>query len=169
MITPQVIPEGLFGTQRGERPTPSQIDLLRKELGVDAILYGQIPWYGRTRLIYPILGESLDITVESVALGLATHWNPVVISANVGFELLTSTPLWFGGYYFFGWAFRPVTVEAWVVSAVDGKEVWHKSVERIISRKILKSYPESERSKKETQLEASLHRAIEATAKSLSK
>ncbi len=168
-VVPLVIPEGSFATQRGERPTPSQIEFLKKELGVDAILYGEIPWYGRTRLIYPILGESLDITAESVAIGLATHWNPIPIFANVGFELLTSTPLWFGGYYLLGWAFRPVTVEARVVSTADEKEVWHKSVDRIISRKILKSYPESDRSKKEIQLEASFRKAIEALAKSLSR
>jgi len=169
LVVPVVVPKGLFGTQRGERPTSSQLDLLRKELGVDAILYGEIPWYGRTRLIYPILGESLDISVESIALGLATGWNPVAIFANVGFELLTSTPLWFGGYYLFGWAFQPVTVEVWVLSTADGRLIWHKSVDRIVSRKILKSYPESERSKKEIQLEASLRSAIEALAKSLSK
>ncbi len=168
-VEPLVVPEGLFGTRRGERPTPLQIDLLRKELEVDAILYGDIPWYGRTRLIYPILGESLDIMAESVALGLVTDWNPVAIFANIGFELLTSTPLWFGGYYLFGWAFRPVTVEAWVLSTADEKEVWHKSVDRIISRSILKSYPESERLKKEIQLEATLRKAIEALARSLSK
>ncbi len=168
-VVPLVVPEGLFETHRGERPTPSQIDLLRKELGVDAILYGEIPWYGRTRLIYPILGESLDIVAESVAIGLATGWNPVPIFANVGFELLTSTPLWFGGYYLFGWALRPVTIEAWVLSTADGKQIWHKSVDRMLSRKILKTYPESERSKKEIQLEASLHKAIGALAKSLSK
>lgn len=168
-ITPVVVPEGLFGTQKGERPTPSQITLLRKELKVDAILYGEIPWYGRTRLIYPILGESLDITGESVALGLATTWNPVAIFANVSFELLTSTPLWFGGYYLLGWAFRPVTVEVWILSTEDGRKVWHKSVDRINSRTILKSYPESERSKKEIQLEASLRKAMEALARSMSK
>lgn len=168
-VMPQVVPEGLYGIRRGERPTPSQLDLLQKELGLDAVLYGEIPWYGRTRLIYPILGMSLDIVAESVALGLATKWNPAVISANVGFELLTGTPLWFGGYYLSGWAFRPVTVEAWVLSTADGREVWHKSSEHIISRKILKSYPESEQSKKEIQLEATLRKAINSLAKSLSK
>jgi uncharacterized protein YaeQ len=56
-----------------------------------------------------------------------------------------------------------------VLSTADEKEVWHKSVDRIISRSILKSYPESERLKKEIQLEATLRKAIEALARSLSK
>jgi hypothetical protein len=53
-----------------------------------------------------------DMTAESIALGLATAWNPIAIGANLGFELLTSTPLWFGGGYVFGVALRPVRVEA---------------------------------------------------------
>lgn len=168
-VEPVVIPEGLFGMHRGERPTAPQLDLLQKELGVDAVLYGEIPWYGKTRLIYPILGETLDVTAESIAIGVATQWNPVLIFGNIGFEVLTSTPLWFGGAYILGLAFRPVTVEAWVLSVQDGHEIWHKSADRIVSRKILKSYPESERPKKEIQLEASLRRAVSALSKSLSR
>ncbi len=169
MVDPVLIPEGLFGIQKGERPTMSQIEMLRKELGADAILYGEIPSYGKTRLIYPILGESLDIAGETIILGLATKWNEPLILANVGFELLTSTPLWFGGAYIFGFSFRPVTVEAWALSTESGKEIWHKSVDKIVSRKELRKYPESERSKKEIQLNISLRRAMESLAKSLSK
>ncbi len=73
-IDPLVIPEDVLETPRGERPSASQIELLQRQFGVDAVLYGQIPWYGRTRLIYPILGETLDITAESIVLGLATNW-----------------------------------------------------------------------------------------------
>ncbi len=168
-LEPVPIPEGLFGTHPGERPTTAQMDLLKRELKVDAILYGRIPWYGRTKLIYPVLGESLDISAETVILGFATGWNPAAIFGNIGFELVTSTPLWFGGYYIFGWAFRPVTVEAWVLSTSDGKEIWHKSIDRLVSGKELKNYSESERHKKEFQLEASLRRAVNSLAKSLSR
>ncbi len=168
-IEPVVIPEGLFGTHRGERPTPAQMDMLRKELGVDAVLYGDIPWYGKTRLLYPILAVALDITAESIVIGLATQWNSALIFGNLGFELLTSTPIWFGGAYLFGMAFRPVTVEAWVLSEENGQVIWHESADRIVSGEILKSYPESERSKKEVQLDASLNKTIRALAKSLSR
>ncbi len=166
-VEPVPIPTGLFGTRRGERPTTAQLALLRRELQVDAVLYGKIPWYGRTRLLYPILGEGLDISAESVILGLATGWNPGLVFGNIGFELLTSTPLWFGGYYAFGWAFRPVTVEAWVLSTTDGKVIWHESVDRLISGKGLKDYPPSDRRKKEIQMQVSLHRAVDAVARSL--
>ncbi len=168
-IEPVLIPDGLFGTQRGGRPTESQIDMLRKELGLDAVLYGEIPSYGKTRLIYPILGESLDITGETIIIGLATKWNTALIFGNIGFELLTSTPLWFGGAYIFGFSFRPVTVKAWAFSTENGKEIWHKSVDKLVSRKELREYPKPERSKKEIQLNISLRRALDAIAKSLSK
>jgi hypothetical protein len=120
---PVVIPDGYAGTRRGERPPPAQIAQFRHAFGVDALLYGEIPAYGRTRLIYPILGERVDISAESLASGFATSWNPVVIWANVGFGLLTSTPLWFGGGYLFGWAFRPMTVEPWMLATPEGREV----------------------------------------------
>ncbi len=168
-IEPVLIPEGILGTQRGEKPSPLQIEELSKQFNLDAVLYGQIPSYGKTRLIYPIIAETLDIAIETVIIGVVTNWNGPIIFANIGLELLLNTPIWFGGAYIFGWAFRPVTVEAWVLSAADGKGIWHESFDRIISGKVLKTYPESEQSKKEVQLEASLRRAISSLAKSLSR
>ncbi len=165
-VEPVLIPEGSFGTRIGERPSQSQIDLIREEYGVDAVIYGEIPWYGRTRLIYPIMGMSADILAESVIINSLTHSVSLVL-ANVAFDLVTSTPLWFGGAYIFGWAFRPVTVKAWALSTTDGKEVYSVTIDRIVDRKILATYPEQERSKKEIQLEASLHSAMRAVALSL--
>jgi len=166
-IEPVLIPQGAFGTRIGERPSQSQIDLIRDEYGVDAIVYGEIPWYGRTRLIYPIVGMSADILAESLIINSLTHSVSLVL-ANVVFDLVTSTPLWFGGAYIFGWAFRPVTVKAESISAIDGKEVWSETIDRIVDRKLLATYPERERSKKEIQLEVSLHSAVRAMALSLS-
>ena len=168
-ILPVLIPEGLLGTCPGERPSPSQIEMLREELGLDAIIYGEIPWYGKTRLLYPILGETIDISVETILIGVASRWNLGLMIGNIGLELLTSTPLWFGGFYLFGLAFRPVSIEAWVLSTEDGREIWHESVEIIMSRKILKTYPEADRSKKGIQLEASMRKAIAKLSESLSK
>lgn len=65
----KLIPDGFEGTHRGEAPSISQIEQLKKEFGVDAALYGEIPWYGKTRLSYPITGEFLDITAESLIIG----------------------------------------------------------------------------------------------------
>lgn len=159
-IEPVIIPDGFAGLKRGEKPTASQIEQIKKEFAVDAVFYGEIPWYGKTRLLYPILFESLDITAESIALGLLTHWNGALIVANIGFELLTSTPLWFGGTYVLGWAFRPVSIDGYVFSSSDGLQIWNKSVDQVSSREELKKYPEEDRKKKEVQLEVSLNNAI---------
>lgn len=166
-VEPVMIPEGAFATRIGERPSRSQIALIRDEYGVDAVVYGKIPWYGKTRLIYPIIGMSADILAESVIINSLTHSVSLVL-ANIAFDLVTSTPLWFGGAYIFGWAFRPVTIKAWVISATDGKKVWSDAKDRIVDRKILATYPEAKRSKKEIQLEVSLHSAMRAVALSLS-
>ncbi len=61
-IEPVLIPDGFAGTHKGEAPSASQIELLKKEFGVDAVFYGKIPWYGKTRLFYPIAAVFLDIT-----------------------------------------------------------------------------------------------------------
>lgn len=71
-----------------------------------------------------LVGMTTDMTAESIALGFATAWNPIAIGANIGFELLTSTPLWFGGGYVFGVSFRPVRVEARVFETVQGYPIW---------------------------------------------
>src|SRR5262249_25640606 len=126
------VPDHLFESRPKEQLSPAQLEVIRRELNVDAVLYGEVPWYGRTHLIYPILGEGLDILFESIVLGVATGGNLPIVFANVGIELATSTPLWFGGTYIFGWALRPVTVETWVYSAQNGKQVWHESAERIV-------------------------------------
>ncbi len=148
----------------GKEPEPAELQKAGQRAGVDAVLYGEIPWYGKTRLLYPVLGMSLDIAAETVIIGAATHWNLGLIAANTGFELLTSTPLWFGGAYLFGVAFRPVTVQARIYSTATGRRIWQGSYDRIVSGKFLEKYPESERSKKEYQLEASLANAVSALA-----
>jgi len=166
IVEPVLIPQGALGTRIGERPSQSQIVSIQNEYGVDAIIYGEIPQYGRTRLIYPILGMSADILAESVIINALTHSEGLIL-ANIAFDLVTSTPLWFGGAYVFGWAFRPVTVKAFAISVTDGKEVWSKTIDRIVDRKILATYPQRERSKKEIQLEVSLHSAMRAVSLSL--
>jgi len=91
--------------------TTAQLCALRDALNADVFVSGAVLDYGKVRWQWSAAGMMADMTWESVAIGLATAWNPAAIMANVGFELLTSTPLWFGGAYVFGLAFRPVRVE----------------------------------------------------------
>lgn len=167
-VEPIIIPVGTFGIRKGEKPTAEQLTLLKNKFDVDAIFYGEIPWYGKTKLLYPIIGETVDITAESILIEVVTgSW--ALVGANIVFELATSTPLWFGGAYIFGWSFRPVTVDGTIISSSDGKEKWSESFDRITSEKILETYPKEEQSKKEVQLEVSLRRAVGALAEAMSK
>jgi hypothetical protein len=79
-------------------------------------------------------------------------------------------PIWFGGGYVFGWAFRPVRIE---LSAIQLKPcegvVWSKQefVVRVPGRS-LDEYPPEEQKRKEVQLEANLNRALAELAETAS-
>jgi hypothetical protein len=103
-----------------------------------------------------------DIAWETVVIGLATAWNPAIILGNVGFELLTSTPLWFGGGYFFGVAMRPVRVEARAFEAFQGWPIWQTMEESIYAWGALKYLPEAVRDKKEAQLHLNIAETMES-------
>ena len=110
-----------------------------------------------------------DITWETITLGVATAWNPAVILGNVGFELLTSTPVWFGGGYLFGIAFRPVRIEARAFETLRGYPIWQSMEESAYARGVLKEFPEAVRDKKETQLELNLAEVMQSLGDSLTK
>ena len=96
-------------------------------------------------------------------------WNPIAIGANLGFELLTSTPLWFGGGYLFGIALRPVRVEARAFETVQGYPIWQAMDESAYAWGALKTLPEGVRDKKESQLELNLAEVMESLGDALTK
>lgn len=153
----------------GDLPKAKQLDEFRRRLGADLVVAGSILDYGKVRWQWMLAGMLADITWESVALGLATNWNPAAIFGNVGFELLTSTPVWFGGGYLFGIAFRPVRVEARAFDTVKGEEIWKEAESSAYARDALKEFPEDVRKKKEIQLELNLAEVMESIADSLLK
>jgi hypothetical protein len=108
-----------------------------------------------------------DMTWETVVIGLASAWNPGIILGNVGFELLTSTPIWFGGGYLFGVVSRPVRVEAAAWDTINGEEVWDQQEFAVYIWSRLKQVPEAERKKKEVQLYLNLKESMQELAASL--
>ena len=101
-----------LGLKPGALPTAEQVSILGQKLNADLVMVATIEDYGKVRWQWLLAGMLTDMTAESIILGVATSWNPIAIFANIGFELLTSTPVWFGGGYLFGVALRPVRVEA---------------------------------------------------------
>jgi hypothetical protein len=158
---------GELGIAPAEMFSHEQLNRLRLRLGADLLISGVVQDYGKVRWQWLAGGMLADMTWESVALGLATAWNPAVILGNVGFELLTGTPVWFGGGYLFGVAFRPVRVEASAIDPVTGAVVWHETEVAIFMRGRLKEVPEEDRKKKEVQLRLNLATAVEGLGDSL--
>jgi hypothetical protein len=101
-----------LGIRAGQFPTPDQIAQLGQRLNADLVVFATIEDYGKVRWQWLLAGMLADMTIDNVIIGFATAWNPVALAASVGWDVLTSAPIWFGGGYLFGVAFRPVRVEA---------------------------------------------------------
>ena len=153
----------------GVLPNPEQLTEFRLRLGADLVVAGSILDYGKVRWQWSIAGMFADISWETVAIGVATAWNPGIILGNVGYELLTSTPLWFGGGYLFGVAMRPVRVEARAFETFQGYPIWQAMDESAYAWGTLKTLPEGVRDKKETQLELNLAEIMESLGDALTK
>lgn len=153
----------------GTLPNAEESAVFRRRLGVDLVITGSILDYGKIRWQWLMAGMLTDMTAESIALGIATSWNPIGLGANVGLELLTSTPLWFGGGYLFGVAMRPVRVEARAFETINGYPIWQSMEESVYAWSALKTFPEEVRDKKELQLKLNLAEIIESLGDSLTK
>lgn len=157
-----------LGLKAGPIPDPAQLAALRTRLEADLVVVASIQAYGKVRWQWLLAGMLTDITTETVVVGLATNWNPAaVFGVVIGWDLLTSPPVWFGGGYLFGIAFRPVIVEARAFSTSNGEPVWQDQAIAIYARGILKELPEEQRSKKAVQLYVNLTKAMEELGDSL--
>jgi hypothetical protein len=153
----------------GVLPNAEQLAEFRRRLGADLVVAGSILDYGKIRWQWMAAGMFADISWETAAIGVASAWNPGIILGNVGFELLTSTPLWFGGGYLFGVAMRPVRVEARAFETIHGYPIWQSMEESVYAWGALKQLPEGVRDKKEVQLELNMAEIMESLGDSLTK
>lgn len=151
----------------GAVPKPYQVTEFGRRLGADLVIAVSILDYGKVRWQWLAAGMFADIAWETVVIGVATAWNPAIILGNVGFELLTSTPLWFGGGYLFGVAMRPVRVEARAFETFQGWPIWQTMEESVYARGALKYLPEDLRGKKEAQLHLNIAETMESIGDSL--
>jgi hypothetical protein len=136
--------------------TAEQVDALASQSGADVVITGLIHDYVRWQ--YWVTGLAIHATTELVLVGFARGWNPAIVVPFFFFDVATDMPIWYGGAYVFGWAFRPVRVglEATQVRNCRGL-VWNGEELAIhVPGKILAEYAAEERSKKEIQLEANL-------------
>lgn len=146
----------------------TQLHTLGTQAGADVVLSGHILDFGRVRWQYWVPGLAVSMLTETLIVGAATGFNPAIMAATAGSELLTDVPFWWGGAYVAGWAFRPVRIQIEALQVTGcAARVWHEQeVVVLIPWKTLAKYPPEERQRKEVQLEVNLSRALAEVAES---
>jgi hypothetical protein len=145
-------------------------DLELQELGrvaeVDIVVAARINDYGRLGWRHWLYGWLTVASTHTAIVGAATAWNPLAMGAYLVYDLATDLPLWYGGAYVFGWAFRPVHIEmdalqlkGCVVRALSDEEVTV-----LAAKKELGIFPEAQRRRKEVQLQINLDRTMKTLA-----
>ena len=153
----------------GALPNADQLTEFRRRLGADLVIAGSILDYGKVRWQWSAAGAFADLSAETIVIGLASEWNPAIILANAGFELLTNSAIFFGGGYLFGIALRPVRVEARAFETLQGYPIWQSMDASAYAWGTLKMLPEEIRGKKEAQLELNLAEVMESMGDSLTR
>ncbi|MGH7227929.1 MAG: hypothetical protein ACREIH_01835 [Nitrospiraceae bacterium] len=146
--------------------TDAQLETLGTQSRADVVVTAIIHDYGIVRWQYWVTGWVTHATIATTVVGVATAWNPIAIGAYLAFDATTDFPIWYGGAYAFGWAFRPVRVhlDATQLTHCPGP-IWTEEELAIkVPGKTLAQYPPEDRGRKEIQLEANLNRAIEDLA-----
>lgn len=167
----QVLPFGEARRLRadlGSPATPLTEDQLRdlgRHTGADLVVSGSIHDYGALRWQHWVTGWLSVASAHTTVVGALTGWNPIAMGAYLAYDLATDLPLWYGGAYVFGWAFRPVHVEV-EARQLTGCEMrsWSDQELVILSRKALAAYPPEERKRKEIQLQVNLEQALQKVA-----
>lgn len=146
----------------GEELSEADLYLMGVRAGVDVVASARILDYGAIQWRYWVTGLALSMITETMIVGAATGWNPLVMAATAASELVTDVPFWWGGAYVGGWAFRPVRVKAEAIQITGcPKQIWaeHELV-LLVPGKTLAQYPPEDRRRKEVQLESNLNQAL---------
>ncbi len=140
---------------------------LGAQTGADIVLSGRILDYGKVQWRYWVTGLILSMTAETLIVGAATGFNPGIMAIAAASELVTDLPLWWGGAYIAGWAFRPVriAVKATQIAGCE-QQIWkEQELVVLVPGKALKNYSPEDKKRKEIQLSANLEKALRKIAK----
>jgi len=151
----------------GQRIPEPQLLALGRQVGADLVVAASIDDYGRLQWHHWAFGWLSVASSHTAIVGAATAWNPLAMGAYLAWDLTTDFPLWYGGAYVLGWAFRPVhlIVDAIQLEPCESASFWHDEEVVIIARKeTLAAYPEDQRARKEVQLRVNLEQTLLAVA-----
>lgn len=145
--------------------TDEQLRAFGRAVGADFVLHGRIHDYGRLQWQHWVTGWLTVASVHTTIVGAATAWNPLAMGAYIAYDLVTDLPLWYGGAYVFGWAFRPVHIEVEAIQ-LKGCELagWDDEDVVVSAQKALNEYPPEVRKRKEIQLQVHLEQALKGVA-----
>lgn len=155
----------------GQRLTEHQLRLLGRQTGADVVVAASIDDYGRLQWHHWAFGWLSVASTHTAIVGAATAWNPFAMGGYLAWDLATDFPLWYGGAYVLGWAFRPVHVimEAMQLKPCEVSGWRDEEVVIIAGRKALAAYPEDQRKRKEVQLRVNLEAALQNVAERAAK
>ncbi len=122
---------------------------------------------GEVRTKYIVYGI-LSGVAWGVGTGLATH-DPRLAVALGGYELVEESIFWIAGSSLFGRFSAPVVLEARLLERGRPKPVWSETYYVIYGGSHLKDHPEAARKVRQTQIQASLDRALDGLMKDLAK
>ncbi len=110
-----------------------EVRLLAEEAKADLAITLCITAYGSVPLKYIATGLTTETLAELMVVGFATGWNPATVGGYFAVDfLLIDLPIWSGGAYIAGWAFRPVMVEVEAVQLGSCPGIiWNKQEEAI--------------------------------------
>ena len=130
------------------------------------VLAARINDYGRLGWRHWVYGWLSVASVHTTIVGAATAWNPLAMGGYLIYDLATDLPLWYGGAYVLGWAFRPIHVEMEAIQ-LQGCVVrtWYdQEVTIVANSEQLNVFDESQRKRKEVQLQVNLDHTMKTLA-----
>lgn len=151
----------------GQRLTDAQLKELGRQTSADLVIVASIDDYGRLQWHHWATGWLSVASTHTTIVGAATAWNPLAMGAYLAWDLTTDFPLWYGGAYVLGWAFRPVHViaDAIQLKPCEAASFWHdEEVVIIAGKQALAAYPEEQRVRKEVQLRVNLEQVMRNAA-----
>lgn len=149
--------------------SPEELAKLKTASGARAVLLVKLSGYGQIKkkwLAYLIGSGVVEGVVQGVLASKLTDnsWVGIAVALEeIGQEVL----VWGGGAYLFDKHYAPVTLEAQLISTLDGKPIWDDTVFVSVDKAAIEALPEKDRKKKEIQLNLTANKALKELAKDL--
>ena len=146
--------------------TDAELEELGRSAGVDIVLAARINDYGRLGWRHWVYGWLTVASVHTTIVGAATAWNPLAMGGYLVYDLATDLPLWYGGAYVLGWAFRSIHVEmeALQLRGCMVRALYDQEVTVVANSEQLNVFDENQRKRKEIQLQVNLDHTMKTLA-----